>query len=135
MKLTTAIRSAIAQDIIAALANGTATTPMIEIYDGTIPASMGGSIADTLLAELAMTNGAATESSGVITLDAVSNDPSANNAGTAGWCRLLDRDGAEVIYLTASAIGGGGELELNTTTIASGAPVAISNGVITVGGA
>lgn len=135
MKLTTALRSAIAQDIIAAMANGTTSSPMIEIYNGTTPSSMGGSITDTLLAELAMTNAAATEASGVITLDTITNDSSANNAGTAGWARILDRDGAEVIYLTVTATGGGGDLEMNTVSITAGAPVAISSGTITVGGA
>ena len=94
MKLTTALRSTIAQEIIDAMANGTASTPMIEIYGGSVPSSMGGSITDTLLAELAMTNAAATETGGVITLDTITNDSAANDSGTAGWARILDRDGA-----------------------------------------
>jgi len=135
MKLTTVLRSTIAQAIIDAMAAGTTSTPMIEIYSGTIPASMGGSISDTLLADLAMTNGAATKSGGVVTLDAINNDPSANDTGTAGWARIIDRDASEAIYLTVSGPGGGGDLELNTTSITSGSPVAITSGVITVGGA
>lgn len=135
MKLTTALRSTIAQEIIAAMATGTASTPMIEIYTGSVPATMGGSISDTLLAELAMTNAAATETGGVITLDTITNDSSANATGTAGWARIIDRDGAEVIYLSVSATGGGGELQFNTVSFTSGAPVAISSGTITVGGA
>lgn len=134
MKLTTALRSTIAQSIIDAMASGSAGTPMAELYSGTIPASMGGTISDTLLAEMAMTNGAATKTGGIITLDAISNDSSANAAGTAGWARILDRDSAEVIYLTVTGPGGGGDIELNTTAITIGAPVAITSGVITVGG-
>src|SRR5690554_4649638 len=102
MKLTTVIRSTIAQVIIDAMAAGTTSTPMIEIYSGTIPGSMGGAITDTLLAELAMTNGAATKSGGVVTLDSISNDASANATGAAGWARILNRDAGEVIYLTVS---------------------------------
>ena len=79
MKLTTALRSAIAQQIIAAMANGSIDTPMIEVYDGTIPANMGETITDTLLAELALTNAAATETDGVITFETISNDNSAIN--------------------------------------------------------
>ena len=135
MKLTAALRSTIAQSIIDAMAAGTASTPMIEIYTGTIPGAMGAAISDTLLAELAMTTGAATNSGGVITLDAVTNDSSANATGTAVWARVIDRDAAEVFYLTISGTGGGGEIELNTTSITSGSPVAITSGVITVGGA
>ena len=135
MKFTTALRSTIAQAIVDAMANGTTSTPMIEIYDGTMPGSMGGSITDNLLAELAMTNAAATQAGGVVTLDTITNDSSANASGTAGWARILDRDGAEVIYLTVSGSGGGGDLELNTVSITSGSPVAITSGTITVGGA
>lgn len=134
MKFTTALRSTIAQAIVDAMANGTTSTPMIEIYDGTMPSSMGGSITDNLLAELAMTNAAATQAGGVVTLDTITNDSSANASGTAGWARVLDRDGAEVIYLTVSVSGGGGDLELNTVSITSGSPVAITSGTITVGG-
>lgn len=134
MKFTTALRSTIAQAIVDAMANGTTSTPMIEIYDGTMPGSMGGSITDNLLAELAMTNAAATQAGGVVTLDKITNDSSANASGTAGWARILDRDGAEVIYLTVSESGGGGDLELNTVSITSGSPVAITSGTITVGG-
>tara|TARA_R110001583_G_scaffold6788_1_gene34200 strand:+ start:540 stop:947 length:408 start_codon:yes stop_codon:yes gene_type:complete len=135
MKLTTALRSTIAQAIIDGMAAGTTSTPIIELYDGTIPASMGVAISDVLLAELAMTIGAATESGGEITLDAISNDPSANATGAAGWARILNRDAVEVIYLTVSGPAGGGDLELNTTSITSASPVAITSGVITVGGA
>jgi len=135
MKLTTALRSTIAGEIITAMATGTASTPMIEIYNGSLPTSMGGSITDTLLAELAMTNAAATQSNGVITLETITNDSSANATGTAGWARIIDRDGAEVIYLTVGATGSGADLELNTTSITSGGPVAITSGTITVGGA
>ena len=135
MKLTTALRSTIAQAMIDAMATGTASTPMIEIYSGTIPGAMGGTISDTLLAELAMTNGAATQASGAITLDAITNDNAANATGTAGWARIVDRDGAEVIYLTVTNASGTGDIKLNTTALASGSPVAITSGAITVGGA
>ena len=135
MKFTTALRYTIAQAIVDAMATGTTSTPMIEIYDGTMPGSMGGSITDNLLAELAMTNAAATQAGGVVTLDTITNDSSANASGTAGWARILDRDGAEVIYLTVSGSGGGGDLELNTVSITSGSPVAITSGTTTVGGA
>ena len=100
-----------------------------------MPASMGGSITDTLLAELALTNTAATQSAGVITFETITNDSAANNGGTAGWARILDRDAAEVIYLTVGANGSGADVELNTATITSGGPVAITSGTITVGGA
>ena len=135
MKLTTTLRSTIAQDIIDAMASGSASDPKIEIYDGSIPAQMGQSITDTLLAELNMSTVPATETDGVITLNAVTADTAANNTGTAGWARILDRDGGEAIYLTVTETGVGGDLELNTVSISVGGPVSITSGTITVGGA
>ena len=135
MKLTTALRSTIAQNIIAAMANGSAANPKIEIYDGNVPVQMGQAITDTLLAELECTPTVATETDGVITFETITNDSSANNAGTAGWARIVDRDGAEVLYLTVGETGSGEDIELNTATITQGSPVAITSGVITVGGA
>lgn len=134
MKLTTALRSTIAQSMVSAMANGTTSTPILEVYDGSIPASLGGSITDTLLAELALTNAAATELDGTITFETITGDTSANGNGFAGWARILDRDGAEVIYLTVTVSGGGGDIELNSASITTGSPVSITSGTITVGG-
>ena len=134
MKLTTAQRSSIAQSIIAAMAAGTTNpTPVIEIYDGAIPASMGGTISDTLLATLALTTTVATQTDGVITFETITGDSSANASGNAGWCRVLDRDDNEVVYFSI-ADDGSGEINLNSVSIVSGAPVSISSMVITVGG-
>ena len=135
MKLTTARRSTIAQGIIADMANGTAANPKIEFYTGTIPASMGGSITDTLLAELETTTTVATENSGVITFQAITEDSSANASDDVGWARALDRDGAEAIYFTVSASGAGGDIQFNSVSFVAGAPVSVSSLTVTVGAA
>lgn len=134
MKITTTRRSAIAQDLIADMAAGTTNpNPVMEIYTGTIPA-MGGTIADTLLATLTLTTQVATESSGVITFDAITEDSSADASGTAGWCRVLDRDGGEAAYFTI-ADDGSGEINFSNASIVAGTPVAVSSLTVTVGGA
>ncbi|WP_375191795.1 hypothetical protein [Marinobacter sp.] len=133
MKIQTALRSTMAQAMIAAMANGTLASPKLEIYSGSIPATMGGSITDTLLTEHTLTNTVATESNGLITFEAIGEDLSVNATGTAGWARIIDRDGAEVIYLTVSATGGSGELRLNTVNLDAGSSVTITSGVITAG--
>ena len=119
--------------MIAAMANGTTSAPSLEIYEGAMPVSMGLTIADTLLSENALTNSVATAANGVITFDAIGDDLSVNATGNAGWARIIDRDGAEAIYLTVSATGNGGELQLNTINFVSGSTVTITSGVITVG--
>jgi len=136
MKLTTARRSTIAQGIIADMTAGTTNpNPALEFYTGTIPASLGGAIADTLLATLTPSATVATESGGVITFGAITEDSSADATGPAGWARILDRNGVEANYLTVTGTGGGGDIELNTVDIVAGGPVAITSGTITVGGA
>ncbi len=135
MKLTATLRSTIAQEIIAAMAAGaTNPNPVIEIYDGAAPAAMGQVISDTLLATLELTATVATETDGVITFDAITDDSSANASGDAGWCRVMDRDGNEVVYFTI-ADDGSGEINFNSVSIVAGAPVSISSMVVNVGGA
>lgn len=133
MKIVTSLRSTMAQSMLSALANGTTSAPQIEMYDGTMPDNIGDTITGTLLAEFDMTNTVGTESNGVITFDAIASDSSANATGTATWARLLDRDSAEVLYLTVSGVGAGGEIQLSNTAITAGEPVTITSGTITVG--
>jgi len=135
VKLTPARRSAIAQDLIADMAAGTANpNPLIEIYAGTIPTTMGGTITDTLIAALTPTATVGTETGGVITFDAITEDAAADATATAGWARILDRDRAEAMYLTVSVIGAGGDIQLGSVDISVGLPVSFSSGIITVGG-
>jgi hypothetical protein len=65
---------------------------LLRIYDGTRPAT--GGTATTLLAELtcnATFAGAA--AAGVLTLNAITQDSSANASGTATWGRIVKSDG------------------------------------------
>lgn len=136
MKITTALRSAIAQDLIAAMAAGSANpNPVMEIYTGSMPANMGGAITDTLLASLTLTATVGTESGGVITFDAITEDSAADTDGNAGWCRVVDRDGGEAAYFTISDQAGSGDIKFNTVSFVSGSPVSISGLIITIGGA
>lgn len=99
----------------------------IRIYDGTRPAGADTAITtQTLLAELrfsATASGAAV--AGVITFSAITDDSSANNTGTATWFRTFKSDGSTVVY--DGEVGtSGADLNLNTTSIVSGAAVSIS---------
>jgi hypothetical protein len=132
MKLTTALRTAIANEILSAITSGTTSDPTIEIYTGAIPA-LGDPVSDTLLATLTMTTTAGTVTDGVITMDAITSDPTADATGTAGWARVLDRDGVAAIHITV-ADDGSGDLNLNSVNVVAGTPVAITAFTITVGG-
>lgn len=73
-------------------------------------------------------------SGGVVTLNPVTPDTSANASGTATWFRLLKSDGTTVIcdgtVGTATS-----DMIFNSTNISAGASVALSSGTITVGNA
>lgn len=133
MKLTTAIRSSMAGSILSAIdASGAAT---LQIYTGTMPSTMGGSIADTLLVSVVLPTPFGVQASGTITMSAIGTTPDGITTGNAGWGRIIDGLGAEVLYGTCSIPGAGGTFVLNTLQIVEGGPVVVRSGVITIGGA
>lgn len=107
----------------------------VRIYSGAQPASVATAASGTLLAELrGNAGGFGTASAAALTASAITQDSSADNTGTAGYFRILKSDGTTaVIDGSVTATGGGGQLELVTTSITSGQPVSISSFVITEG--
>lgn len=106
---------------------------LLRFYDGSRPAT--GGAATTLLAELVCNATFAPASSGgVLTLNAIASDVSANASGTATWFRLVKADG------TTQAIDGsvgtsGADLNMSSVTFVAGAVIAVSSFVITGGNA
>lgn len=134
LKFSTALRNSRADAISTAIGNG----GILRIYDGTRPANVGTAVTtQVVLAEL--TGGspfAPAASSGLLTANVITQDPIANATGTASWFRLFQSNGTTaVIDGDVTATGGGGDLTLNTVSIASGGPVQVTSAVITEGGA
>ena len=106
---------------------------LLRIYDGSRPAS--GGTATTKLAELTCgTPFAGSASSGVLTLSAITADSSADATGTATWFRIVKSDGTTFV-MDGSVGTSGSDLNLNTTSIVSGANVSISSATFTAGNA
>jgi hypothetical protein len=106
---------------------------LLRIYDGTQPAT--GGTATTLLAELTCNaTFAPGASSGVLTLNAITSDTSANATGTATWFRIVQSGGSTHV-LDGTVGTSGADLNLNTVSIVSGATVAVSSFTITAGNA
>jgi len=108
----------------------------LRVYDGTPPANANTVLSgNTLLAELALSaTFAPAASGGVLTANAIANDASANNTGTASFYRLLRSDGTTVSEQgTVTATGGGGDMTFNTVSFVAGGPVAVSSFVSTEG--
>ncbi len=103
---------------------------LLRIYDGSRPAS--GGTATTLLAELTCNaTFAPGASSGVLTLNSITQDSSANATGTATWFRITTSGGTFVIDGNVGTSGS--DLNLTTTSITATQPVSVSSFTITEG--
>lgn len=113
-----------------AITTAVGTSGLIDIYDGTKPAT--GGTATTLLAQLTCSaTFAPAASGGVLTANAITADASANATGTATWGRLKTSGGTTVADFTVGTSGT--SLILTTASIVATQPVSISSFVITEG--
>lgn len=104
----------------------------IKIYTGTQPATANDSASGTLLATFTLGDPAfSAAATGVATLLGVPLATTGSSAGTAGWFRAADSTGATAFDGSITVTGGGGQLELNTTTISVGVAVEITGGSYT----
>jgi hypothetical protein len=71
-------------------------------------------------------------SGGARTITATITDASADNTGTAGHFRLASSTGTYVLEGDATAVGGGGAMELITTSIVATQPVDLTTFTFTV---
>lgn len=110
-----------------AIVTAIGTSGKVRIYSGTRPAT--GGTATTLLAELPLSATAGTVSGQVLTFSAITNDSSADATGTASWFRVLTS--ANVAVIDGDVGTSGSDLNLNTVSVVSGGPVAISSFTIT----
>jgi hypothetical protein len=103
---------------------------LLRIYSGSRPAT--GGTETTVLAELTCNaTFAPAASGGVLTLNAITADSSANATGTATWFRILT-SGA-VAKIDGDVGTSGSDLNLNSTSVTSGGTVSITSFTITAG--
>lgn len=127
--MATTLRNAML-DAITTFAGGSC---LLRIYDGTRPAT--GGTATTLLAELTCNaTFAPAASGGVLTLNAITQDSSADATGTATWFRVV-KSGGSTHVLDGSVGTSGADLNLATTSIVAGAAVSVTSFTITAGNA
>ncbi|MFQ5347363.1 MAG: hypothetical protein ACE5ED_05920 [Rhodothalassiaceae bacterium] len=133
-RMATAVRQAVG-DAAVGLIDAGAAAGHLKVYAGTKPASPNVALTtQTLLADLVFSAPAfgTTDASGVATANAITADASADASGTASFFRIEDSNGVVVFQGDVTATGGGGDLELATTTITAGVQVSISSLTITV---
>lgn len=129
--LATATRNVLI-NALTALIDAGAGPGTIKVYSGASPgpnaAPTGTLLATFTLNDPAFGGGAV----GVATMDNTPV-PTATGlaAGTAGYFRLEDSVGTDILDGTVTATGGGGDIELNTTTISVDLALEITNGTLT----
>ena len=115
----------------------TGTSAILRIYSGSAPANCAATATGTLLAEMTLpSDWMAAAASGSKAKSGTWQDTSANATGTAGYFRVLDSTGTTThIQGTVTATGGGGDLTLDNTSIASGQSVTINTFTLSAGNA
>jgi hypothetical protein len=132
LRLSTTARNALANAIKTAIDAG-AGAGTIKIYSGAQPATPqdAPATANVLLGTLTFSKPSfPTGTVGVITASAITQDSSADASGTAAWARLADSDGNAIMDVDVGTTGC--TINLNTTTVVSGGPIAITSATITV---
>ena len=100
----------------------------IMIYSGTIPASGDAALSsNTQLAHLVCSKpSSAAPSAKTLTFNPITQDTSADATGVASFFRILDSNANVIVQGAVTAVGGGGDLQMNTTSIVAGGPVQIT---------
>lgn len=124
IQLSVAVRNA----RLDAIESTISTAPILEIRTGAQPANCAAADSGTLLASMTLpSDWMGNAAAGAKALAGSWSDASANNTGTAAHFRIKDSSGTTChLQGSVTATGGGGDLELNNTSIASGQPVTIT---------
>jgi hypothetical protein len=129
IQLSTAARNA----RLDAIETTIGTSAILEIRTGAPPADCATGDSGTLLASMSLpADWMAAASSGSKSKSGTWEDASANAAGTAGHFRIKDSGGTTChMQGTCTITGGGGDMELDNTSIAVGQQITVSTFTLT----
>lgn len=131
VKLSVASRNARLDTITTSVGTG----GLVRIYSGTRPANVAAAISGTLLATLTVAGAfAAAASAGVLTVNAITSDSSADATGTATHFRVWQSNGTTAV-IDGDVGTSGSDLNVNTVAFVTGAVIAISSFTLTAPGA
>lgn len=109
------------------------TTGYLLIYTGAQPAHCSTAASGTLLASLPMANPIGTVSSGVLTMSAITS-AAAVATGTAGYWRICTSSAGTTCIAQGSVGTSGADLNLSSTSLASGINVSVTSFTDTANG-
>lgn len=113
------------------------TSAVIKIRTGTVPADCATADSGTVLATVNLpSDWMAAASGGSKTLSGTWQDASADATGAAGHFRLYDTTGTTChLQGTVTATGGGGDMEVNSTSFTTGQQFSVTTFTLTDGNA
>ena len=130
MKISTTARNAAGDSIVSLIEVG-ATYPngYIEIRSGSVPPNPQSSPADgLLLATLGLSSPAFQPfSNGSSIANTIGEDNNIDNTGIASWARFYNKDGGAVFDATITAVGGGGDIQFDSTNFIKGGVVRVNS--------
>lgn len=110
--------------------------PKLRISTGAPPATTATADSGTLLVEFTLASDWATQASAVLTFSGTPLSQAAVGTGAAGHYRVKDSAGTTVhMQGTVTATGGGGDLTVDNTSIATAQTVQVTSWTITEGNA
>jgi hypothetical protein len=133
VRIATAVKNSMLTPIRDAIDAGSGAGT-IKIYTSPMATLPSDAIStQTLLGTLTFSDpSGATPTGGVFTASAITQDSSADATGTAAWARIADSTGATVMDVDITATGGGGAMQMNTTSVVIGGPLLISALTVTL---
>lgn len=131
-RIPTATRNAMA-DATVDLLDGGSAAGYVEIRSGTQPATGNDAASGVLLATVTLNDpGFGAASTGTATADvSPALTAAAVATNTAGWFRAYDSNDVAVLDGSATATGGGGDMQLNTTSLVTAVDVTITAWTVT----
>ncbi len=110
------------------------TAPLLRIYTGAAPSATTDAASGTLLATITLPSDWLAAASAGSKAKAGTWTVAASGTGTAGYFRVLETSGTTThIQGTVTATGGGGDMTLDNTSIASGQTVTVATFTLTDG--
>lgn len=132
LQYSTAVRNA----QLDAVESTTGATAKLQIRTGAPPADCATADSGSLLAELTLPSDWMAAASGGSKAKAGTWSGTASGTGTAGHFRIKDNAGSTChMQGTVTATGGGGDMTLDNTSIASGQTVTVNTFTLTAGNA
>lgn len=134
--MTVQYSSAVRNAMLDAIETAIGASPKLRILTGSVPADCAATQTGTVLAELTLPSDFMAAASGGVKALAGTWQATATATGTAGYYRITDSSGTTCHEQgTITATGGGGDIAVDNTSIATGQVITVNNKTITAGNA